>query len=71
MKVQHYKMQLINKILEISDPQLLLTLNKIIELHEKAGEPTPPFPSTIRPEEQPVDKELEDLQGDIDEVFGR
>lgn len=68
MKIQQFKMQLVNKILEIEDPELLRTLRKIIDLHEKAREPALPFPKV--PDQNLKDEELEDLKKDIDEIFG-
>jgi hypothetical protein len=69
MKIQHYKMQLVNKILEIEDPELLRTLQKIIDLHEQAKEPPLPFPPDV-PNQKGTGSELDDLKKDIDEVFG-
>ncbi len=62
-------MQLVNKILEIDDPDLLATLRKIIDLHEQAGNPPLSFPET--PDQNLQDGELEELKKDIDEVFGQ
>jgi hypothetical protein len=69
MKIQHYKMQLVNKILEIEDPELLRTLQKIIKLHEQTKEPSLPFPPDV-PDRKGTDQDLHDLQKDINEVFG-
>lgn len=69
MKVHQYKMQLVNKILEIKDPELLRTLSKIIEVHEQAQEESLPFPPDVPgPKRRGLD--LDDLQKDIDDVFG-
>lgn len=69
MKIQQFKMQLVNKILEIDDPELLNTLRKVIDLHEQARESALPFPEV--PDHRPKDEDLEDLKKDINEIFGQ
>ncbi len=69
MKIQQYKLQLVNKILEIEDYQLLETINKLIDLYDPKMETDVFFPQTISSKKS-LDKDLDNIQNDIDEVFG-
>ena len=63
------KRRLVNKILELDDPELLTTLDKMIDLYEETNKESNPF--TTLPDQGSANNEIADLQGDIDEVFGK
>ncbi len=68
MDIVSLKLQLIEKVLEIPDLQLLKTIDKIIELYHEKNERPSPFSHNESPE-KPGD-EIADLQQEINDLFG-
>ena len=74
--MQHLKRALIERILQCNDERLLRMVAQILEL-EGSNTTHAPTPSSLADllnaqsgQTTPTDQDLQDLQDDIDEVFG-
>lgn len=69
MNTKEYKLQLVKKILEIEDIQVLQMIGKIMDLHEQTG--SGDLPAVLPSSKKTLSREAADLQKDIDEIFGQ
>ena len=67
MDISRFKLHLINRLLQTDDPEVLLTVRRVLDLGKEGAPPTGDLP--FDPERGATNADTEELQREIDDLF--